>query len=107
MSPVSGYQVVLWHEFAVATVGAAATLTGLIFVAISINLDRILEIDRLPRRAAGTLSLLLTLLTAGLFLLAPGQRNVAVGQSSPSLVLRSRWWRASWRCVRSEPSAIR
>jgi hypothetical protein len=76
---MSAYQVDQWHEFAVATVGAAATLTGLLFVAISINLDRILEIDRLPRRAAGTLALLLTLLIAGLFVLAPGQRNVAVG----------------------------
>jgi hypothetical protein len=67
-----------WHEFAVATVGAAATLTGLLFVAISINLDRILEFERLPRRAAGTLALLLSLLIAALFVLAPGQSNAAV-----------------------------
>jgi hypothetical protein len=79
VSPVSAYQVADWHEFAVATVGAAATLTGLLFVAISINLDRILEIDRLPRRAAGTLALLVTLLIAALFVLAPGQDNAAVG----------------------------
>jgi hypothetical protein len=76
---MSAYQVDQWHEFAVATAGAAATLTGLLFVAISINLDRILEFDRLPRRAAGTLSLLLAILIAALFLLAPGQGNAAVG----------------------------
>jgi hypothetical protein len=76
---MSAYEVGQWHEFAVATASAAATLTGLLFVAISINLDRILEFDRLPRRAAGTLSLLLALLVAALFLLAPGQRNPAVG----------------------------
>jgi hypothetical protein len=76
---MSGYEVGQWHEFAVATVGASATLTGLLFVAISINLDRILEVERLPRRAAGTLSLLLALLIAGFFLLAPGQHDTAVG----------------------------
>jgi hypothetical protein len=75
---MSAYQVAQWHEFAVATVGAAATLTGLLFVAISINLDRILEFERLPRRAAGTLALLLALLIAALFVLAPGQSNGAV-----------------------------
>jgi hypothetical protein len=78
VSPMSAYEVADWHEFAVATVGAAATLTGLLFVAISINLDRILEIERLPRRAAGTLALLLALLVAALFVLAPGQDHVAV-----------------------------
>jgi hypothetical protein len=76
---MSGYDLGAWHEFAVATVGASATLTGLLFVAISINLDRILEVERLPRRAAGTLSLLLALLIAGFFLLAPGQHDAAVG----------------------------
>jgi hypothetical protein len=75
---VSGYDLAAWHGFAIATVGAAATLTGLIFVAISINLDRILEVERLPRRAAGTLALLLALLVVGLFLAAPGQGRSAV-----------------------------
>lgn len=75
---MSAYEVADWHEFAVAAVGAAATLTGLLFVAISINLDRILEIDRLPRRAAGTLALLLSLLVSALFVLAPGQTNSVV-----------------------------
>lgn len=75
---MSAYEVGQWHEFAVAAVGAAATLTGLLFVAISINLDRILEFERLPRRAAGTLALLGSLLIAALFVLAPGQSNPAV-----------------------------
>jgi modulator of FtsH protease len=76
---VSAYQVTQWHEFAVAAASAAATLTGLLFVAISINLDRILEIERLPRRAAGTMMILLAILLAALFLLAPGQDDSAVG----------------------------
>jgi hypothetical protein len=76
---MSAYYVAQWHEFAAATAGASATLTGLLFVAISINLDRILEVDRLPRRAAGTMSVLLAMLVAAMFLLAPGQRDAAVG----------------------------
>ena len=62
-----------WHDLAVATVGATAALTGLLFVAVSINLGRILEFPWLPRRAGGTLILLLALLAVGVFLLIPGQ----------------------------------
>ena len=62
-----------WHDLAVATVGATAALTGLLFVAVSINLARILEFPWLPRRAGGTLILLLALLAVGVFLLIPGQ----------------------------------
>ena len=62
-----------WHDLAVATVGATAALTGLLFVAVSINLDRILEYPSLPRRAAATLTLLLALLAAGVLVLVPGQ----------------------------------
>jgi hypothetical protein len=40
---VNIYDPAEWHDFAVAAAGAAAALTGLPFVAISINLDRILQ----------------------------------------------------------------
>ncbi|MGY1792729.1 hypothetical protein ACI796_01945 [Geodermatophilus sp. SYSU D00525] len=56
-----------------AAVGATAALTGLLFVAVSINLDRILAFPTLPRRAAATLVLLVALLAAGVFVLVPGQ----------------------------------
>ncbi|SNS82262.1 hypothetical protein SAMN04488107_3903 [Geodermatophilus saharensis] len=46
-----------WHDLAVAAVGATAALTGLLFVAVSTNLDRILAFPTLPRRAAATLGL--------------------------------------------------
>jgi hypothetical protein len=68
-----------WTDFAVATAGAAAGLTGLLFVAVSINLTRILKFPGLPGRAGSTLGLLLTLLVVSLFLLAPSQTDRLVG----------------------------
>jgi hypothetical protein len=70
---MDAYRPDAWHDLAVATVGATAALTGLLFVAVSINLDRILAIPALPRRAGATLALLAGLLAAGVFVLVPGQ----------------------------------
>ena len=53
--------------------GAAAALTGLLFVAISINLTRILNFPRLPGRAASTLGILVAVMLTGCFGLAPDQ----------------------------------
>ena len=76
---VSAYELADWSNFAVASAGAAAALTGLLFVAVSINLQRILELPQLPDRAGGTLGLLLTLLLVSIVLLAPGQPLPATG----------------------------
>ena len=40
-----------WTDFFVAKVGATAALSGLIIVAVSINIQRILSIPHLPGRA--------------------------------------------------------
>jgi hypothetical protein len=76
---VSGYAPADWHEFFVSAVGASAALLGLLFVTISINLQRILEHRHLPGRAAGTLGTLLSVLLVGSFGLAPGQSNRTLG----------------------------
>ena len=76
---MSAYQLDDWADFAVASAGAAAALTGLLFVAVSINLTRILEFPQLPGRAAGTLGMLLTVLLVAVVLLAPGQPRQATG----------------------------
>jgi hypothetical protein len=41
-----GYDLADWEPFFTAIVAAAATLTGLLFVAVSINLDHILKVGR-------------------------------------------------------------
>jgi hypothetical protein len=59
-----------WANFFTAEVGAAAALSGLIIVAVSINLQRILSFPQLPGRAA---------LTACSFALMPGQPLKVLG----------------------------
>jgi modulator of FtsH protease len=60
----------------VTTAGASASLTGLLFVAVSINLPAIVKSKVLPLRALETLSLLMTLVLLSIFVLAPGQGRV-------------------------------
>jgi hypothetical protein len=62
-----------WSNFFVAEAGAAAALAGLLFVAVSINLVRILEFPHLPTRAAEALIALLSVLFVASFALIPGQ----------------------------------
>jgi len=76
---VNAYDADAWHDYFVAGAGAAAALTGLLFVAISINLQQIIAIASLPRRAICTLSVLVALLVASLFALAPGQSTLVLG----------------------------
>ena len=78
-SPVASYSPVVWHDFFLGTMGAAAALTGLLFVAISINLEQILKYPQLPGRAAGTLGILVSGLVVSGFALVPGQGNRALG----------------------------
>jgi hypothetical protein len=68
-----------WHDFFVATVGASATLTGLIFVGVSISLKKILAIPTLPSRAIQSLALLLCVLIVSALCLAPRQTAVSIG----------------------------
>ena len=67
-----------WEGFAVALAGAAAVLAGLVFVAVSINIDRILPVRGLPGRAGESVILFITALIACAFLLVP-QPATALG----------------------------
>jgi len=76
---MASHDVLAWHDFFVGTIGAAAALTGLLFVAISINLDQVLKYAGLPGRAAGTLGMLVSALVVSGFGLAPGQSTRTLG----------------------------
>ena len=52
----AAYDVTRWESFAVAEVGAAAALAGLLVVASSINLDRILTMPPVVSRLAASLT---------------------------------------------------
>ena len=76
---MASYSPLGWHDFFMGTIGASAALTGLLFVAISINLEQILKYPQLPGRAAVTLGILVSSLVVSGLALAPGQTNRALG----------------------------
>jgi energy-converting hydrogenase Eha subunit A len=76
---LSAYDPHAWLEFGVAAAGAAAVLAGLVFVAVSINLEKVLEVHGLPGRAGESILMFVGILIATLFLLVPGQSTDALG----------------------------
>jgi hypothetical protein len=68
-----------WKDLFVAMAGASAALAGLLFVAVSINVDRIIKYEGLPERGLEALGLLLAVLIVSIAGLMPGQGHVALG----------------------------
>ncbi len=62
-----------WANFLIAEIGAAAALTGLIFVSVSINIGKILTVATLAERALVAILLLLTVLVVCSLLIVPGE----------------------------------
>lgn len=62
-----------WQTYLAVQAGAAATLTGLVFVAVSINLAQIISIPGLPGRAFEALAQLLQVFFIASFALIPHQ----------------------------------
>ena len=68
-----------WSEFFVAVAGAAAALAGLIIVAMSVNIERILGTRSIPSRAASAIGALVLAVAACCLGLVPGQPLWALG----------------------------
>jgi hypothetical protein len=73
-----GYTVAGWHWFGAAVATLAGTLTGLLFVAVSIKSSALAESPNLAARAAQTLVLFGTAVIVSILLVAP-QPGVALG----------------------------
>ncbi len=68
-----------WEGFFAASAGAAATLTGLVFVGLSINLSGILASPGLPGRAGEAVIVLAGGLLVSTLALVPGQPATLLG----------------------------
>jgi hypothetical protein len=60
-----------WGGFFIAQVGASAALAGLIFVAVSLNLTKVLALSHLPKRAFQALMVLMEILIISSLALVP------------------------------------
>lgn len=74
-------QLSAWAGFFSAAAGAAGTLAGLAFVAISINLVRIIELPGVAGRAGETIVLLSGALVGSLIVLMPGLDAASLGRA--------------------------
>jgi modulator of FtsH protease len=76
---VDAYETGNWAALFGAEISASAALTGLIFVAVSINLARILEFPALPPRVLKAVLMLVYVLVVSTLILVPGQPHWALG----------------------------
>jgi hypothetical protein len=79
LRPMTGYTTHGWGELFLAEAGASAALGGLLFVAVSINLERIISIRSLPGAALATIVLLVAVLMVSTFALVPEQPRWVLG----------------------------
>jgi hypothetical protein len=76
-----------WSTFAQVAGTAAASLIGLLFVAVSIRIDFIARSQELRNRAAQTLSLFGTVLLTAILIAIPGQATKAFGAELTALAV--------------------
>jgi hypothetical protein len=68
-----------WEKFFLGELGASAALVGLIFVGLSINLQKIMTTSHLPNRVLEALVVLVAVLFLASLLLIPNQSLLAIG----------------------------
>ncbi len=76
---MSGYLPAFWSDFSGAAVASSSALIGLLFVAVSINLDEILANSTLTERTLYTMILFTVAFVVGMLLLLPEQPRTALG----------------------------
>jgi hypothetical protein len=74
-----GFDIPAWSNYGVAIVSGAAALTGLLFVAVSVNSSWFWSSKAMRGRAGQALVLFTVPLVTGLLLLVPGQSTTALG----------------------------
>lgn len=84
----AAFRLAAWHDFAIMLGGAAAALTGLVFVAVSIQLRALGSDPLLRQRATSSLLFLFTIVAASSAILVP-QTPRLVGVEFLALVLTS------------------
>jgi hypothetical protein len=89
-------EVASWHEFFAVTAGIAATLSGLVFVAVSINLMQIISVGGFTTLALESLTQLLGAMTIGVVGLIPNQSASWLGLETMAVTvilwsLQTRW----------------
>ena len=89
-----------WEAFAEMTGGASGALTGLLFVAVSLNASRIAGHQGLRASAAQTLVLFIAPLVMSAALLAPGQPDWVLGAELIVIGLVTSWILLSLRRVK-------
>ncbi|HUI51806.1 MAG TPA: hypothetical protein VLX60_08485 [Terriglobales bacterium] len=67
----------MWTNFFITSAGAASALAGLVFVAVSVNVNQLIEFSHLLPRAAATIAALILILVSSVAALIP--------QSAPAL----------------------
>jgi hypothetical protein len=73
------FDIKAWTDYGVAVVGGAATLTGLLFVAVSVNSAWFNSSEGHRGRAGQALVLFVVPLVSGILLVIPGQSPTSLG----------------------------
>ena len=97
---MDAYSSAAWTAAFAAIAGSSAALTGLLFVAISINLTQILKVPGLVARAIEVVVLLAAVLVLSTLLLMPAMTTAALGVEVLSITLVAEAF-VTWIQIRS------